>query len=699
MLGVKAALGNTFPSAEADSPGAQPYVVLSHGFWQRRYGGDRAVVGKSLVVNTQSFTVLGVMPEDFTGLEVMFLPDFWAPVMMFEAVTREPISILDDRERHSFRTWARLQKGIGFGEAQAALSVKSQELVREYPGANLTLNVKLFPSWEARLEAGTGRIYVLLTGLLLAVAAMVLLIACANVANLSLARGAPRRREMALRVALGAGRGRLVRQLLVEGAVLAVLAGGAAVILAYAGTALLSQIRFAGVPLRFDFRMDYRAFGATGFVALLTTLLFGLVPALRASRPDLVPALKGEEAGRGGSERRLGWRPSLRSTLAVAQVAIALLLLVGAGLFLRTLHNVETADLGLRGNDMVLATLNLGLQGYDPVRGAEFHKNLLERVRALPGVRSASLGAPVPLDFSVGGTGVIIADREAPPEKERIGIMTSYVASEYFETVGTRIVEGRSLKAADLATGPRVAVVNETMARRYWPGRSAIGKRFFIDRRDGESVEVVGVAQDGKYRMYFEPPQDYLYIPLTQDYQSAVTLAVHSNTAPAALVDSIRHEVAALDPNLPLASVRTIEEYLRGRTFVGPRLMTSFLSAFGLVGLTLAAVGVYGVIAYSVSQRTREIGVRLALGAEPRAVLGMVLRHGALLTTIGIGIGLAAGLALTRLIGMMLYGVSPTDPLTFSGISLLLWVVALWASFAPARRAMRVDPVVALKYD
>jgi len=694
LLGVEAEVGRTFFNEQDDAPGAQPLLVLSNGFWKRRFGGDSGIVGRPVLLNGESFTVVGVMPAEFRGLEVMFSPDFWVPLSMFSEVSRWPRSVFEDRDAHRFRAWARLASGVSFEQAQAGVDVRAEQLGREYPSTNQTVKFRLYPSWEARVEAGTGRVNLLAAELLAAVAMMVLLIACANVANLMLSRGAARRREMALRVSLGAARGRLVRQLLAEGLILALAAGAGALALAYGATKLLSQIRFSGVPLEFTFPIDFRVLALTGVVALGAALLFGLAPALRASRPDLVPALKGEEAG-GILERRF----TLRSALAVTQVALSMLLLVGAGLFLRTLHNVQTADLGLRSRNLLLASLNLRLQGYDEARARLFHRDLLQRLRAVPGVTSASLAWPVPLDFFADSTDVILPDREAPPEKEKVGIMSSLVGPDYFPVLGTRLVEGRGFTQEDNERSRRVAVVNETMARHYWPEESAIGKRFYVDRRDSEPVEIVGIAQAGKYRMYFEPPQGYLYLPLAQHESGGVTLVVHSSREAAGLLSDVRQVVTALDPNLPLFGVRTVEEYLRGRTFVGPRLLSSFLGAFGLVGLILAAVGVYGVIAYSVSRRTREIGIRIALGAEPGRVLLGVLRQGITLAGIGVAIGLAGAVALTRVVAVMLYGVSPTDPWTFGGIALLLTLVALWASLVPARRAMRVDPLVALRYE
>ncbi|MCI0490672.1 MAG: ABC transporter permease [Blastocatellia bacterium] len=693
VLGVSAALGRTFLPEEDLTPGSHPVAVIGYGLWQQRFGADPDLPGKTVMLNGHPFTVIGVAPKDFRGVEVIATPDVWVPMMMHAQAAPGSPRLLDDRESHNFRVWARLKTEVSFDEAQAAVSVQARQLEEAYPATNKGVNVNLYPQWEARFEPGTGGVLTLASAMLMAVAALVLLIACANLANLLLSKAIARRREIAIRLALGASRWRLVRQLMTEGLLLSLMGGAVAAIIALWATEALSSIRPSpDLPLSLDVRLDGRVLAFTVLVALLSVTLFALVPALQASKANLVPALKGEEI----RKRR---RFNLQGALVVVQVSLSLVLLIGAGLFLATLNNAEAMDLGLRKHDTLLASLDLDLHGYDKGRGEAFHRDLIQRVEGLPGVRSASLAAPVPLDFSSGVENVLIEGREITSDREETGVMVSTVGLKYFETIGTPLVEGRDFTAQDDDASTRVAIVNETMARRFWPGQTALGKRFRFNSLDGPPIEIIGVAHDGKYRQYFEDPRPYLYIPLLQDYRGGVTLVIHTEADAASLTAAVRREVASLDPSLPLFGAKTIEEHLEGRTFIGTALLTSFLGLFGLLGLTLGAIGIYGVISYSVSRRTREIGIRQALGAQPGAVMKLVIWQGMKLALMGIAMGLLAAFAVTRFLSSFLFGVSATDPLTFAVITLLLAAVAFLACFIPARRAMKVDPMKALRYE
>ncbi len=688
-------LGRTFTADEGGNPGAPSTAVLAYDYWQRRFGGDRSVIGSSINLNGVPTTVIGISPKGFVGLESIYTPELYVPIVQQAAQRANGKVFLEDRNQHGSRIWARVKPGVGPQQLEAAFNVRSEQLGKEYPATNKNVKVRVFPSWEARFEAGTGALLKPVAMILFAVVGMVLLIACANVANLLLARATGVQREVAVRMALGASRNRLVRQFLVESIVLSLLGAIAASLMAYWSAATISGVRpIPGTPVGFNIQVDARVLIVTGLVALVTAILFGLIPALRATRPDLVPALKGEESTAAAMGRRFG----LRNILVVAQVALSIVLLVSAGLFLRSLRMGQQTDLGIRKDGALVASIDVSLRNYDETRGRGYYRDLLARVRALPGVESATLAGPPPLDYNTGFSEVFIEGRQVAPEREKLGMMTSRVEPGYFEVMGTRLLEGRSFTEGDEQNAPRVAIVNQHMAQTYWPGQSAIGKRIRLSKRDAEPVEIVGVAQNGKYRLYFEPPLDYLYLPLRQSYRSSASIIAVTKGDPATLAGPIRREAAALDPDLPLFAVRTMKEFVDGR-FALPVLFSSLLTVFGTVGLTLAAVGIYGVMAYSVSRRTREIGVRMALGAPPQKVLGLVLTQGLNLTLVGLGVGLVAALGAGRLLNALLYGVSGSDPLTFGGIALMLAAVALLACYLPARRAAQVDPLVALRQE
>jgi predicted permease len=694
VLGAQALVGRTFTLREAGQPGSAQVAVLSEGYWRRRFGSDPAIAGRNVNLNGHPYTIIGVMPAAFTGLESIFIPEAWVPLAQQKQLMPGRATLLEDRSEHGLRAWARLRAGVTPAQAEAALAVRAQQLAREYPATNKGVVPHVFPSWEARFEAGTGRLLGPAVAILIAVVGVVLLIACANVANLMLARATAVQKEVAVRLALGASRGRLVRQFLAESLLLAFLgAAGAVALAAWAATTISSIRPIPGAPVGFVLHLDARVLTVTALVAVVTAVLFGLVPALRATRPAVVPALKGEEGG----IRAAGGRWSLRNLLVVTQVALSIVLLVCAGLFLRSLHLGRSMDLGLRQDHALLAGMDLSLRGYDEARGRVYYRDLLARVRSLPEVNAAALASPPPLSFSADMTTVAIVGRQAAPEQENFGVLTSTVSPGYFAAMGTALLEGRGFTEEDDTTAPRVAIINQHMARTYWPGQSAVGKRIRINRQP-EGVEVVGVAKDGKYRLYFEPPLDYLFLPHLQNYTGSAVLVVHSMADMAGLAAAVRREAAALDADVPLSAVRTMPEYLDAR-FSLPNLFSMLLTIFGLVGITLAAVGLYGVMAYAVSRRTREMGVRMALGAQPSQVLGMVLTQGMGLTLVGLAIGLVSALGAGRLMSGMLYGISAADPLTFAAIALVLLAVALWACWVPARRAARVDPLVALRYE
>jgi len=669
-------------------------VVLSDGYWKRRFGGDEGVIGQSVNVNGHPFIIIGVVPPEFTGLETIYKPDVYIPIPHLAQFVPSRKETLEDRGAHYLRAWTRLKPGVSQRQAEAAFNVTAQQLAREFPATNQNVKVRVFPAWEAKFEPGTGALLGPAAAILMAVVGLVLLIACANVANLMLSRANGRHKEVAIRMALGAGRARLVRQFLTESFLLALLGAGAAAVMAYWSASAISSVRpVPGTPLGFDLRVDSRVLAVTAFVALAATVLFGLAPALRATRPNVIPGLKGEEG-----LSRAGRRWTLRNLLVVSQVSLSIVLLVSAGLFLRSLRVGRTMDLGVRKDSVLTAGVSVGVRGLQEAAGKAFFRDTLERVRHLPGVEAAAWAAPPPLDFNADVTEIIIEGRQVAPEKEKVGVLTSVVTPAYFEAIGTQLVEGRAFTEQDQESAARVAIVNEFMAKTYWPGQNAIGKRFRIGKRDSDAVEIVGVAKNGKYRLYFEPALSYLYLPQAQNYRSFGTLVVYSHSDMKSLTAAVRREVAAVDPDMPLIGVRTMPEYLGGR-FSLPDLFSSLLVTFGVVGVTLAAIGLYGVMTYSVSKRTREIGVRMALGALPARVLALVMSQGMKITFVGFFLGLALALVAGRALSSMLYGVSGSDPLTFAGIALLLSAVAMLACYLPARRAAKVDPLIALRQE
>jgi predicted permease len=542
------------------------------------------------------------------------------------------------------------------------------------------------------MMGGTMRNAVLgFTGLLMAVVACVLLLACTNLANLLLARSSERRREIAVRLAMGASRGRLVRELMTESLLLAAASGVLGCLLAYwivrLGTALKPPV---DVPLSVDLHMDYRVLVFTFAVSLVTGVLFGLLPAWQSTKVDLLPALKDEASSAGF--RRSWWKGGL----VVLQIALSLVLLVGGGLMLRALQRVRTLDLGFEPHGAVEASFDLRLQGYDTARGRELQRALLERLRARPEVRAAGIVDLPPVDLHFTRGPVFVEGR--PPEREADvpRAMTSRVSPGYFQAIGTRLVRGRDFAATDDESAARVAIVNETFAARFWPGEDPIGKRFAPWSADSQPVEVIGVVEDGKYASLGEPPQPYYCRPISQAYVGMNTVVVRSDGDPQGVLAAVRSEIRGLDAQMPLASAKPLADRM-AMPLLPARLAASVLGVFGLVALALAAIGVYGVMSNAVARRTREIGVRVALGAQAADVLRMAMRQGMAPVVAGVAIGAAAALALMQMAKSFLFGVSAADPLTYVAVTALLVGVALLACYVPARRAAKVDPMVALR--
>ncbi len=694
LLGVQPALGRAFLPDEDKVDGAHPVVVLGDRLWKRRFAADSTIVGKAITLNGQSFTVVGVAPVGFQGINALGGPDLWVPMAMHGQILSGIFAeFFNERRALLFNVIGRLKPGVTIQQAEGALRTIAARLEKEYPEPNKGRSVTLLPMAQATVNPNFRRLFVMAGGLLMTVVGLVLLIACANVANLLLARATARRKEIAIRLSMGAGRLRLVRQLMTESVVLALLGGCAGLLVAFWARDLLVASRppqFFFGPV--DLNLDARVLVFTFLISIATGIVFGLVPALQASRSNLVVELK-ERTGQPG---RSGARFNVRSVLVVAQVALSLVSLIGAGLFLRSLRNTERIDPGFDAKNLLMLQFDVGAQGFDRVRGEEFHRRILETARAIPGVRSATLSANLPMGGGFGRT-VFPEGQEASTGSAGQFTNANEISVGYFDALGISLLKGRDINDMDRDGAPRVVVINEAMAKQFWKGQDAIGKRFKFFG-DPEFRQVVGVVEDTKIFTLGEDSQPQAYIPVLQQYNSTMVLNVRAQGDGAVLLPVLRRQVQALQPTMPLTNVQTADELI-GQVLWAPRMGAALLGIFGLIALTLAAIGIYGVMSYSVNQRTVEFGLRMALGARPADVLRLVLRQGMLLVACGLLIGIVTALFATQLVGALLVGMSATDPLTFLLISLLLAAVAALAGYVPARRATRVDPMVALRYE
>jgi predicted permease len=689
VLGVGAALGRVISQDDDRASGGHPVAVMSYKSWQQRFGRDPNIIGKDVIVNGRSYTVIGVARQGFFGTEVVSAPDLFFPIAMQEQLELGS-SWLKNRGADNVFVQGRLKPGVAIAQAQTAINAIALELEREFPDINEGKRVALSPPGLIGL-AFRGPL-IGFAGLLMAVVGLVLLLACTNLANLLLARATERRREIAVRLALGATRFRLVRQLLTESLLLAFAGGALGLLPAFWLVGLITTFKVPlNVPVAIEVFIDYRVFIFTFLLSLLTGVLFGLLPALQATKTDLVPALK-DEILFGGHRR--SW---LKSSLIVAQVSLSLVLLVGGGLMMRALEKAQAINLGFDPRHAVEISFDLRLQGYESPQGKEFQKRLLERVRALPGVQSAGIADMIPVDLHFSRAAVFAEGQPLERPNNVPAAMYSRVSPGYFQAMSTPLLEGRDFTEQDDEKAQRVAIINETFARRFFPGENPIGKRFSLSRPDGTKTMVVGVVQDGKYAGLNEDPKPFVARPLWQSDVGSTSVIARSVGGEQELKVAVSREVQQLDPHLPMSANTLIEKM--SLPLLPARIAASLLGGFGLLALVLAAIGIYGVISYAVSTRTREIGIRMALGAQKPAVLKLMLGQGMRLTLIGVALGLAAALALTRFLRSLLFGVSATEPTTFVIASMLLAAVALLACYLPARRATKVDPMVALRHE
>jgi putative ABC transport system permease protein len=688
VLGVKPALGRGFQAQEETKPGGAPVVVISYAFWKSHFGSDPSVLGQTLQINLHAYTIVGVAPPGFQGCKTGLRDDVWIPLVMDREVWGS--NRLEERGSFWLNVLGRLRPGVTRQQAAEETNVLMQQIAVSTPTIERGPNqITLDPLWRSPFGANV-YLYKSLP-LLLGLAGVLLLLACTNVANLLLVRMVARRREIALRLAMGANRVRLVHQLLVESLLVALAAGAAAMLMTgwTAGT-FASFFPPTSLPLTLNGHANSSVMLATLAIAVLTAGISGILPALRTSRLAPVTVLKEEEARVSGGLHH----SHLARAMVVAQIALSLLLLISAGLFARSFQNEQRADPGFDPAHVLLASYDLGPTGDSSAQGITFDQHLLEKLRALPGVKSATLADFSPLSFTLHSDTVRPEGYEPRPH-ESMEIDRGVVSPDYFETLRTPLVAGRGFTNHDDEKSQPVVIVNQAFCNRYWPGQDALGKRVSLY---GRSLTVVGVARNAKYRLLHYPPEPMVFLPLYQDFYDQVIIHLRVAGQPGGLAAMVNRTVNEMNPNLPVFNVMTLKASMEFGSVL-ERLAAALAGSFGLLALVLAAVGIYGVVAFATRQRTHEIGIRMALGAKKSDILRMVVGQGLRLALAGVGIGIAAALAFTRILGSLLYGVKPADPLTFAVVSLILLAVALFACYIPARRAAKVDPMVALRYE
>jgi predicted permease len=686
VLGVKPVLGRAFLPEEDATPESHPVAVLGYGSWQRRFASDPAIVGKTVEFNSRPFTVIGVAPKGFIGTEVCYDPEMYIPMMM--AKTIEPTSnFLEKRDSNGLFAVGRLQPGVSFAQAQASLETLTAQMARDYKenvgrGVRLARPGLFIPDIKNSVFA--------FAGVLAVVGALVLLLACVNLANLLLARATERRREIAVRLAVGASRARLVRQLLTESVLVSLAGGAAGVLLATFINQSVRSIRLpTDVTLLFDLRTDWRVLTFTLLLSIATGIIFSLIPALQSSKPQLVPALK-DESSMGGFRRS-----RLRNALVVAQVSLSLILLISAGLIVRGLQSAQKMRPGFNPEKAVALSFDVSLQGYDETRGRAFQQQVLERVRALAGVESAALTDYLPLGLNYNDSTIYIEGTEFTGASNLPVAIPFESTPGYFDVMGIPL-RGRDFRDDEKSKEQRVAIVNETFARKFFPNQDPIGKRFNWHGPSDPYWVIVGVVPPGKYNSLGEDPKPALYTPLYRDYSGATTVIARTRGDPHALLKALRTEVQKLDSSVSVYGMKTLTEHM-GTSLFPARIAAIALGSFGVLALILAAVGIYGVMSHVVAGRTREIGLRMALGAQLSDVQKLILKQGMLLALIGSSGGLLIAFGGARLMKGLLYGVSASDPITFTLVVLLLLAIAFLACWIPARKASRIDPIIALR--
>ncbi|HYL68749.1 MAG TPA: ABC transporter permease [Candidatus Limnocylindria bacterium] len=692
VLGVRPILGRGFLPAEDEKPGGAPVAVISYRLWQTHFGANPEVVGQKIEIDQHPYTIVGVTPPEFQGSQTGVRTEIYIPVMM-EAQVMAGGDLLHAHENFVFLAFGRLKPGVRPEQAREEMTLRLKRVAKDYPEEHRGKDfVSVYPLW--RNPFGLNQFFSILLPALMVIAGLVLLLACTNVANLMLVRSVGRRREIAIRMSLGASRWRLVRQLLVESLMLALAGGVVAFLITFwtSGTLMKFLPVTPDIPLSLNIPTDRTVLLATLIISVLTGVIFGILPALRSSKEAPIAVLKEDSGSSSGGLRKA----RLASGLVVAQISLSLLLLVCAGLFIRSVMRAQEINPGFNPHNILIATYDLFTAGYTKETGPEFDRQVLAKVQALPGVESAALSDRVPLAFYRGSTSVKPEGYVTRPN-ENMETQFNTITPNYFHTMQYPIVEGRDFTDADNRSSQRVAIVSEAFVNHFWPHQEALGKQFDSDLTN-ERFTVIGVARDIKQSGLTEQPTPFVYLPVYQVYRAGMIINVRVAGEPLAMAKAVEKTVHDLNADVVVYDVTTVEEREHFSSF-GQRIAGTFVGAFGLLALVLAGVGIYGVTAYTTRQRTREIGIRMSLGATKEDVLRLVLGHGVRLMLIGVGVGLALSFAVTRFLTSLLLGVTSTDALTFSCVAILLCAVALFACFIPARRAMGVDPMVALRYE
>ncbi|HWF45637.1 MAG TPA: ABC transporter permease [Bryobacteraceae bacterium] len=693
VMGVQPELGRDFNSEEDRVPGRDAVVVLGNDFWQSQFGGDRSVIGHHILLDGIEFSIIGVLPKKFTGLDQYVRPDVFVPIMMWPRLIADPKrKPLEDRADHELLVKGRLKPGVSIAQARAELGVIAKNLQRAYPKTNRDREIAVRTEFAMRVR--TDPADAALVGMLLALSGAVLLIACANVAGLLLGRARTRSREIAVRLAIGAGRFRLVRLLLTESLLLALMGGVVGIALGYGGVVFLGRFQIpTDLPVRLTVELDQRVFLFSLIISLLSAVLCGLVPALQTTRTNLVTALKTADVEIPGKRRLWG-----RNALVICQIAASLALLTAALQMVRAFQQKWRGGPGFRTDHLLTMAFDPQLVRYSEAQTSRFYDDLIRRVRMLSGVTSAALTGALPMGTGGDGVSVIPEGYQMPAGKESISVDMDVAGDRYLSTFGVQLVRGRGFRDTDTATSSKVAVVNEQFAKHYWPNSDALGKRFRIDTASGPLVQIVGITKTAKYEWMGEPPTEFVYLPFAQHRRSGMTLLVQTEGPSAALIEPVRELVRGIDAGQPTFDVRTIEEYYQKRVVSAPVMITQTVSAMGLVGLILAMAGLYGLMTFAASRRTREIGIRMAVGADAATVLRMVLRQAVILVATGIGIGLLLALIAEKGLNAV-FETSGIDFAAFLMILPALLCITMLAAFVPARRASQIEPTRALRYE
>ncbi len=696
VMGIAPAAGRFILSTEGKSAGADPVVVLSYDYWQTRFDGDPAIAGKAVSINGHPVTVVGVAPKGFLGPTPLLNIQAYLPLSMFLIERRVAGDFLANPKTRSMFALARVKPGVYLSEVNSELAVVGQRVLKLYPRDRGMGALGATPLRPPGIISGQNQNpFPKLAALFLTLATLVLALACVNVANLFLVRAASRQREMAVRAALGAGSGRLVRQLLTESLVVAALSCGMGALFGGAAAGLLGSVNTqSDLPIVFDFDFNWHVFAYAFAVAVFTAAFVVVVPAARIWHGNL------REVLHSGGRTSTGGRQRWRGILVAVQVGGSLTLLIVAGLFVRSLRGVQTSDLGFDPRLVLNLTLDPNQIGYSEAQGRAFYRALLERARALPGVQSASLASVVPLSDSVQGSDLSIPGYATAPDQEAPHAEVDAVSPDYFATMRITLKRGRDFTDADNENAPHVAVINEAMAAHFWPGQDVLGKSFVVTSDPKHSATIVGIVQNSRMNQLYGAFEPIFYLPVAQSYVSTQTLQIRSERSVQETVAEVRSIAQSLAPAIPVYGVRTMTEALHGGNgLLFFEVGATLAAAMGMLGLILAVVGVYGVMSYAVSQRTQEIGLRIALGAQKRDILRMIGRQGAVIVAAGLTVGLVTALAVSRMVSDFLVGVAPSDPVTYIGVSVLLATVACVATYIPTRRATKVDPMVALRYE